>query len=431
VTDAVRIRHSPRGARLGMRAGALVLIALPHCPSGVTQGGPTPRWVGTWARARSARCRAQPGSARRRSPNRAADRACQRRRPARANSPSNAFGREPLLIGRTRIALQGTGANIVAGSDRALTFSGRATVTIAPGAEVLSDALQFTVPPLGNLAVSLYLPEPAAPTWHPFANQSAYLSPAGVASSAPADFTDREVFPIAATVSSWRWLRSGYVAAQPRLGTLVALGDSITDGARSTLEANHRQPDALSALWNDGAHEPQLAVLNEGMIGNRLLHDVAGPNALARLDRDVLARTGVTRALALLGINDIGSPTAFTAPAEAVSAADITLGLSQLVERAHAQHLLMERRSLATERAARAACSPEAAARFWRSVRNAALEDRERLGKAKRTSESAAQLASTVPRRPTDCGKPRQHPPPIDKPDTVVERCARTEPTLR
>jgi lysophospholipase L1-like esterase len=129
------------------------------------------------------------------------------------------------------------------------------------------------------------------------------------------------------------------VAASKKIGAVVTLGDSITDGYCSTPDANHRWPDYLSQRLNAKKGNNGMAVLNQGISGNRLLHDLVGPNSLARFDRDVLAQAGVTHVVVLEGINDIGIPGAFGLPDQAVSADEIIAGLQQLIERAHVKEL--------------------------------------------------------------------------------------------
>lgn len=146
----------------------------------------------------------------------------------------------------------------------------------------------------------------------------------------------------AKTVNSWYWLAGVEVAATNNSAALVTLGDSITDGAAAALDANHRWPDIL-AEQIVGRKRPPLGVLNEGISGNRILHDGAGPNALARFDRDVLAQDGVRYLIVLEGINDIGWPhiTGGRYAGDAVSAEDIIGGLKQIAERAHAHGILV------------------------------------------------------------------------------------------
>jgi len=247
---------------------------------------------------------------------------------------ANTFGTKPLAIGAAHIALRDAEERIDPASDRELTFSGAPSVTIPPGALVLSDPVDLATPPLAELAVSLYFPQPTTTdTVHGFALQTNYVSASG-------DFTAATAVPVDSTTQSWVFLTGVDVAVAAPTGAIVALGDSITDGTGSTPETNRRWPDLLAKRLVADTHAP-LAVLNEGIGGNRLLHDpppgfeFAGPNALARFDRDVLAQSGVTHLIVFEGINDIGMPAIADVPAEAVSADDLIVGLTQLVERAH------------------------------------------------------------------------------------------------
>jgi lysophospholipase L1-like esterase len=248
---------------------------------------------------------------------------------------ANTFGNVPLIIGAARLALRDAEERIDPASDRMLTFSGNPAITIPPGALAVSDPVTLTVPALSELAVSLYFPEPTTSTTvHAFAFQTNYFSPAG-------DFTADAVMPVETTAQSWVFLTGIDVTVAERTGVVVALGDSITDGALSTPDTNQRWPDLLAERLAAETDEPPVAVLNAGIGGNRVLNDpvegfeFAGSNALARFDRDVLAQPGVTHLIVFEGINDIGMPALSADPAEFVSADEIFVGLRQLAERAH------------------------------------------------------------------------------------------------
>jgi lysophospholipase L1-like esterase len=118
-------------------------------------------------------------------------------------------------------------------------------------------------------------------------------------------------------------------------GSIVAFGDSITDGAHSTPDTNGRWPDVLARRLHDDKRTAGLAVLNEGIGGNRVLHDTTGPSALERFDRDVIAQAGVKYVIVMESINDIGHATDPEKPYDVVSADDLIAGLTQLAERAH------------------------------------------------------------------------------------------------
>ena len=246
---------------------------------------------------------------------------------------SNAYGTQALVIGEAHIALQSGGAAIVPASDRALTFSGQTSITIPPGALVMSDPVKLNVPALSDLAVSIYVPGPTGPTtWHQLGMQTTYISPAG-------NFSGSTSMPVAATEQSRFWLADVEVKTSEKVRAVLTIGDSITDGYASTPDANHRYPDFLAQRLNGPGARHKMAVINQGISGNRVTHDIFGPNLQARFDRDVLAKTGVTHVIVLEGINDIGLPGAFLPLSEEVTSADIIAGLTQIAERAHARGL--------------------------------------------------------------------------------------------
>jgi lysophospholipase L1-like esterase len=248
---------------------------------------------------------------------------------------ANSFGDVPLVIGAARVALRDAEERIDPASDRVLTFSGRPSITIPPGALAVSDPVALPVPALSELTVSIYFPEPTTSTTvHAFAFQTNYFSPVG-------DFTGEAAMPVEKTAQSWVFLTGIDVMVDEPTGVVVALGDSITDGALSTPDTNQRWPDLLAERLVEATDQPAMAVLNAGIGGNRVLGDpfegfeFTGPNALARFDRDVLAQPGITHLIVFEGINDIGMPAVTGDPAEFVSADEIITGLRQLAERAH------------------------------------------------------------------------------------------------
>jgi lysophospholipase L1-like esterase len=245
---------------------------------------------------------------------------------------SNAFGTAPLVVGAGSVALRDRDSAIVSKSSRALKFSGSASTTVPSGAIIISDPVDLTLPPTSDLVVDLYVPgdtaaSGSAMTMHTGANQTSYVSSTG-------NYVGAEAFPVATTTGSWFVLARLEVAAPPAAGAIVALGDSITDGTRSTPNTNHRWPDLLAKRLAE-TNGPRMAVLNAGIAGNRVLLDNAGPNALARFDRDVLSQTGVTHVIVMEGINDIGQARTNPLP----SAADLIGAHRQLIVRAHAHGL--------------------------------------------------------------------------------------------
>ena len=252
---------------------------------------------------------------------------------------SNYFGLQPLVIGAVHIAIRGSGSAILPGSDRALTFDGRSSASVPPGAPLLSDPVPLTVPSLRDIAVSIYLPgaTPAATT-HWGAQQTSYVSRGNTTSSATLQATSAITF--------WPFLSSVDVTGPETNEAVVTLGDSITDGAESTRDANRRWPDILAARLLAKDPLRPIAVVNAGIGGNRVLHDGAGssgptfgPSALARFDRDVLVQAGVKYVIVLEGINDIGHPGIAAPISEDVSTEEIIAGLRQLIERAREKGL--------------------------------------------------------------------------------------------
>jgi lysophospholipase L1-like esterase len=250
---------------------------------------------------------------------------------------SNVFGTAPLTIGAVHAALQAQGSSIAQGSDRTVTFSGRAAVVIPPGAMLLSDPINLAVPNAGNLAISLFLPNAGtASALHYFNQQKTYI--------ASGDVTGAETLANPAVTVSWAYLTAVDVTAPSAVATIVTFGDSITDGYASTDDANRRWPDLLAArlLRQNGRH--RFAVANAGLSGNRVLHDAAkriefGPSALARFDRDVLAQAGVAYLMILEGINDIAHPGGDAPRSEMITAQDLIAGYQQLINRAHEKEI--------------------------------------------------------------------------------------------
>ena len=248
---------------------------------------------------------------------------------------SNAYGKDSVEIGAVHIAVRARGSAIVAGSDRAVTFSGRPMVSIPPNAPVLSDPVKLEFPAEADLAISIFIPKAASGAGiHYSAQQTSYI--------VQGDFTREASLPDAATITSWVFLTGVDVPAPKEGSTLVAFGDSITDGAHSTLDANLRWPNILADRLL--AKRKKIGVLDAGIGGNRILHDASsnvrfGVSALARFDSDVLAQPGVKYVILLEGINDLGHAGTSAPESETVSAEDIIAGLKQMIERAHEKDL--------------------------------------------------------------------------------------------
>jgi lysophospholipase L1-like esterase len=209
---------------------------------------------------------------------------------------------------------------------------------------VTSDPVELDVPAISDLAVSLFLPQRTeAKTVHALAMQTSYLSAA-----ASGDSTGAAKFPVDKKLQSWPLLTGVDVEVSPGGQAIVAFGSSLTDGDGTTPDTNSRWPDVLAKrLQKVGEVKIETSVLNEGIIGNRLLHDspkgannpfggALGEAGLARFDRDVLGQAGVKYVIVGLGINDILFPAfPFTPPGEKVSADEIIAGYRQLIARGH------------------------------------------------------------------------------------------------
>ncbi|WP_460479678.1 SGNH/GDSL hydrolase family protein [Comamonas humi] len=243
---------------------------------------------------------------------------------------SNEGGTAPLHVGAASIARHAQGSAIVAESAQALRFGGKAEVTLPPGARLVSDPVELALPALSEVAVSLYLPRPSQPAgFHFDARQTAYV--------ADGDLTAAPHLPAQASQWSTRVYVSGLIVETPSAPrTVVALGDSLTDGNGSTPGAHTRWPDALAERLADR----QVAVLNAGISGGRLLRDGMGRAGLERVGRDVFSQPGVRAMVVLLGTNDIGWPGGPFAPGEpAVRAEELIQGFRQLIALAHAHNL--------------------------------------------------------------------------------------------
>lgn len=241
---------------------------------------------------------------------------------------TNAFGTQPLRVGRASVAVQSTGAVPVAGTVRGLTFGGHRQVTVPAGQELFSDPVALRVAALSTLLISVYVPGPTGPvTNHPFTTNSTFLATGDQAlagSATPFSF-----------IPCWMLADGVDVNRTPRLtGSIVALGDSITDTANTQGNANHRWTDFLARRLA-ALPGPTRSIVNAALGGNRLLADRVGEPfygvaALTRLDRDVFAQSGIRSVILLEGVNDIG----FSAPA-----ADIIAGYQQVIDRTHARGL--------------------------------------------------------------------------------------------
>jgi len=215
---------------------------------------------------------------------------------------SNRFGTAPLRFVSVHIArsVAAASSKIDTATDKALTFSGSADVTVPAGADYISDPIDFRAAPFADIAISLHLETPPAEeTGHPGSRATSYVTHGDHVSEG--DLAD------AKKVEHWYFISGIDVAAPPAAVAIVTLGDSITDGHGATTDANNRWPDVLAKRLQANAATREVAVLNHGIGGNRILLDGLGPNALARFDHDVLTQPGAQYVVVLEGINDIGT----------------------------------------------------------------------------------------------------------------------------
>lgn len=243
---------------------------------------------------------------------------------------SNRYGTAPLRVGAVRVArtagAPGATSAIDAASDRAVTFGGRAGATIPAGGTLVSDPAGFAVGALERLTVSAWFPA-AAPltTFHWGAQQTGYI--------APGDATASVTLPGAALLHG-RAFVAGVQVMAARPATIVALGDSLTDGNGSTPDLHRRWPDFLAARLAPRG----IGVANAGISGARLLSTTMGVKAAERFDGDVLDQPGVAAVVITLGSNDIGWPGSGFAPHEGpMTVQRLIDGYRALIARAHAR----------------------------------------------------------------------------------------------
>jgi lysophospholipase L1-like esterase len=256
---------------------------------------------------------------------------------------SNTFGDHPLLIGGAHIARRTDAAEIDPTSDRTLKFHGKPSATVAAGSKVVSDPVVLEVPALSDLAVSLFLPASTeVRTMHVLAMQTSYVS------AETGDSAAKVKFPVEKKIQTWPFLTGVDVEGSSRGAAIVAFGSSLTDGDGTDSDSNGRWPDVLAQnLQKSAGGKAELGVLNEGIIGNRLLNDspvqaaggrfgsVLGQAGLTRFERDVLAQSGAKYVIVGLGINDIAFPGSLTPATEGIKAESIIAAYRQLIKRAH------------------------------------------------------------------------------------------------
>lgn len=242
---------------------------------------------------------------------------------------SNRYGKTPLTIGEVRVALSHGGAAIVRDTDTVVTFNGQRSVSVPPGAPVLSDPIAFELAPLKTVAVTSFYPtRTPVTTFHWGDQQTAFVAGGNQTSAA--------MIASGSAIKGRMFLNALQVDAHPATRTVVAFGDSITDGNGSTPDANRRWPDLLAQRFA----RSNVAVVNAGISGARVLGDLMGERALARFDHDVLAQPGVKTVVLFMGINDIGWPSSPFAPHDpAMTAERLIDGYQQLIARARSRNV--------------------------------------------------------------------------------------------
>ena len=325
--------------RIGTFAAIFAASALAVASSAMTQGTQRDRWVATWAASLLATAPRPPADS--------VDRVLTvtnttMRQVVRVSVGgsrvrirlSNQYGDRSLVIGSARVALRTTGAAIDPSTDRVMKFNGRTSVVIRAGANLVSDPIDLAVPQLSDLAISLFITDSARlSTRHSLGLQTNYVSRRG-------DSTSAALFSPDTTVRFWSFLAGVDVVNPAVTGVIVALGNSITDGAASRADSNGRWPDVLAHRLLT-SREPPKAVVNAGISGNRVLTFGTGPSALERFDRDVLMQPGVTHVIVLEGINDIGFVARAPSAANKLTAEELIAGHRQLIDRAHERGLII------------------------------------------------------------------------------------------
>ena len=245
---------------------------------------------------------------------------------------TNGFGKGVVSIGAAHIAVRAKDSSIESGTDRVLTFSNSPKVEIRPGAVILSDPVELTFSPMADLAVSLYVVKSEGkPTNHVPGLHTVYISSGNTAASPSV--------PDATTTSTaYLWLRGVDVEAPAADFAIACMGDSITDGYGTTVDANQTWPALLAKRLSEAKTGPHISVLNQGISGNQLLRNGAGVSALARFDRDVLGEPGVRWVVLLEGINDINIHGQITGP-DALTANDLIEGYKQIIARSHLHNI--------------------------------------------------------------------------------------------
>ena len=238
---------------------------------------------------------------------------------------SNKYSSDPITINSAHIAVSTGGSSIDTGTDTALAFGGSASVTIPAGQELYSDAVDFNVAPLSNLAVSIYFGSASSTnvTGHPGSRTDSYIKTGNAVST---NFTPD------GTKANW-WILSGIdLWLDDSYSCVVTLGDSITDGRGSTTNGNNRWPDNLARRLQANPETAKIGVLNQGIGGNAVVTGGLGPTALKRFEHDVCQQAGVRWLIIFEGVNDIGG---------GQSASNLINAYQELIEKAHSHNILV------------------------------------------------------------------------------------------
>lgn len=253
---------------------------------------------------------------------------------------TNEFGTTPLHIRAAHVAFLAAGSKILPATDKALTFGGSPEITIAPGQFAYSDAVKETVPIFSDVVITTSIPSQTMPTitYHALGMTTTWFAPG--ADVAVPEFVlpaSGDTAAGAIKTSSWYFLKTVEVDKARHSAAIVTIGDSITDGARSTPDTNRRWPDQLAPLLAANKKTKRLSIMNVGISGNRVLKFGAGPSALDRFDRDVVKQPGAKYVVLLDGINDIGNM--HRAPVDAITEKEMLDAYTTLANKAHAAGL--------------------------------------------------------------------------------------------
>lgn len=241
---------------------------------------------------------------------------------------SNAFGNGPVTMAAARLALSDGSSAIKHESEKGLTFNGEASTTIAAGETATSDSLDFDLAPLSEVAVTIYFGEtPANVTGHPGSRSTSFLQAGNAVSAVD--------LPAAAKTQHWYFLTGIDVQTENSDAAVVILGDSITDGRGSEPDKNNRWPDDLANRLQDSTGTRTVAVVNQGIGGNCVLHGGLGPTAELRFDRDVLGQDSVRWLIVFEGVNDIGG----SRGTNSLVATNLIAAYEKFIEKARAKNI--------------------------------------------------------------------------------------------